>query len=63
MQKPTEQTIRDAFITGLTSNSIRQRLLKATQDLQPTFEQARSLNIAQRNSDAYTNEHYKFAYS
>ena len=50
-----EQAIRDSLITGLTSNSILQRLLDATQDLQPTFEQAHSLDIAQRNSDAYDN--------
>ena len=48
------EAIRDAFITGLYSNDIRQRLLeKETLTLKEAIEQARSLELAQTNSERY----------
>ena len=42
-----EEYIRDAFITGLNSNQIRQRLLEnKTLDLKTMFDQARALESA-----------------
>ena len=53
-EKYREEQIRDAFITGISSNYIRQRLLEnATLDLQSAFNQARALDVAQKNSEAY----------
>ena len=50
-----DESIRDAFITGLLSNSIRQRLLEnKTLDLKTMFDQARSLESAMKSSEAYT---------
>nr|XP_004211666.2 uncharacterized protein LOC101241209 [Hydra vulgaris] len=47
--------IRDAFINGLLSNSIRQRLLEnKILDLSSAFDQARSLDVAQQNSTFYS---------
>ena len=52
--KYCEESIRDAFITGLRSPSIRQRLLENnTLDLKTMFDQARSLELAMRNSESY----------
>ena len=49
--------IRDAFINGLLSQHIRQRLLEnTTLDLEATYRQARSLESAQRNSDVYSTQ-------
>ena len=49
-----EESIRDAFISGLQSSLIRQRLLEnKTFDLAAIFDQARSLDLAQQNSDMY----------
>ena len=49
-----EESIRDAFITGLTSGFIRQRLLEnKTLDLKTMFDQARSLETAARSSEFY----------
>ena len=49
-----EELIRDAFINGMSSQSIRQRLLENnTLTLQDAFNQARSLDLAHRNSQAY----------
>ncbi|XP_033114041.1 uncharacterized protein LOC117114483 [Anneissia japonica] len=46
--------IRDSFISGLYSQMIRQRLLEnKTLDLQTMFDQARSLETAQKNSESY----------
>ena len=46
--------IRDAFVAGLRSQEIRQRLLEDNVlQLQAAFDKARSLNEAQRNSQAY----------
>ena len=52
--KYSEESIRDAFITGLRSPSIRQRLLENnTLDLKTMFDQARSLELAMRYSESY----------
>ena len=49
-----EEAIRDAFISGLLSGSIRQRLLEnKTLDLQTAFDQARALDTAQKTSETY----------
>ena len=53
--KYCEESIWDAFITGLRSPSIRQRLLENnTLDLKAIFDQARSLELAMRNSESYS---------
>ena len=50
-----DEAVRDAFITGLQSNTIRQRLLEnSTLELAAMFTQARSLDTAQKNSESYT---------
>ena len=50
-----EESIRDVFITGLTSGFIRQRLLEnRTLDLKSMFDQARSLESAVRSSEFYS---------
>ncbi len=50
-----EESVRDAFITGLTSGLIRQRLLEnKTLDLKTMFDQARSLESAARSSESYS---------
>ena len=50
-----EESIRDAFITGLTSGLIRQRLLEnKTLDLKTMFDQARLLKSAARSSESYS---------
>ena len=49
-----EEAIRDAFISGILSNEIRQRLLEDHDlSLQNAFDKARSLEIAQKNAEAY----------
>ena len=46
--------IRDAFISGIQSHEIRQRLLEnLTLTLDNAFEQARSLEMVQKSADAY----------
>ena len=50
-----DEAVRDAFITGLQSNTIRQCLLEnSTLELGAMFTQARSLDTAQKNSESYT---------
>ena len=50
-----EEAVRDAFINGLQSHSIHQRLLEnATLDLQAAFTRASSLDKAQKNSETYS---------
>ncbi|XP_071836380.1 uncharacterized protein [Apostichopus japonicus] len=50
-----DEYIRDSFISGLLSPSIRQRLLEnKTLDLQTMHDQARALESAQKNSESYT---------
>ena len=49
-----KELCRDAFINGLLSQAIRQRLLENdTLDLKTAFDQANSLDIAHQNSLAY----------
>ena len=49
-----EESIRDAFIAGLASSLIRQRLLEnKTLDLKTMFDQARSLESAACSSESY----------
>ena len=53
-----EEAIRDAFISGMISNEIRQRLLE-NQDLTLawTVEKARTLELAQRNARLFNLEY------
>lgn len=47
--------IRDAFINGLLSNSIRQRLLENTNlNLSTSVDQARALDVAHKTSESYS---------
>ena len=49
-----EESNRDAFISGLQSSLIRQRLLENKMlDLAAMFDQARSLDLAQKNLELY----------
>ena len=49
-----EEAIRDAFISGILSNKIRQQLLEDRDlILRNAFDKARSLEIAQKNAEAY----------
>lgn len=49
-----DEAIRDAFISGLKSNAIRQRLLEKTRPtLQTAFDTARSLEMAEQQSQSY----------
>ena len=48
------EAVRDAFITGLTSHAIRQRLLESSKlDLQTAYNQARALESVQKNCELY----------
>ena len=50
-----DDCVRDAFITGLRSNIIRQRLFENKKlHLNIAIDQARALHAAQKNSEAYT---------
>ncbi len=52
----TSESIRGAFINGIQSQVIRQRLLEnSTLDLKTMYDQARSLDIAQKNSESFVN--------
>ena len=49
-----EAAIRDAFISGITSSYIRQRLLEESElELAGIFDKARSSEDAQRNAESY----------
>ena len=53
--KYCEDYVWDAFITGLQSNQIRQRLLEnKTLDLKTMFDQARALDSAMRSSESHS---------
>ena len=55
-----DEAVRDAFITGLLSNTICQRLLEnSTLDLSTMFTQARSLDAAQRSSESYNSSNHQ----
>ena len=50
-----QEYIRDAFINGFCSNSIRQRLLENNNmTLADAYQQARTLELAQKQSDSYS---------
>lgn len=50
-----DDSVRDTFITGLRSNTIRQRLLEnRTLDLDTAIDQARALDTAQKNCKSYS---------
>ena len=50
-----KEYIRDAFIFGIHSNQIRQKLLEdKTLDLKTMFDQSRALNSAMRSSESYS---------
>ena len=56
-----DESIPDAFITGLLSNSIRQRLLEnKTLDSKTMFDQARSLESVMKSSESYTGSQPNF---
>ena len=51
-----EQFIMNTFINGLQSSDIRQRVLEENKTtLTEIFDQARTLDIAQKNTEAYNN--------
>ena len=50
-----EELLRDSFINGLYSSLIRQRLLEnKTLSLQTAYDQANSLDLAQKNAESYS---------
>ena len=54
-EKYKEEAVRDAFISGLRSSVIRQRLLEnRALELQDAFEKALALDVAQKSSYSYT---------
>ncbi|XP_068235686.1 uncharacterized protein [Palaemon carinicauda] len=54
-EQACDNYVRDAFINGLSSGAIRQRLLEnITLNLQTAYEQARTLEMAQKHSASYT---------
>lgn len=54
-QQHKEEFIRDAFISGLRSQQIRQRLLEnKTLELSAAFDQARALDAAQQSLESYS---------
>ena len=56
-----QQSIKTAFISGLRSNQIRQRLLEETKDLSETYESALTLESAMVNSEKYLQTHSPFS--
>lgn len=55
-----DYAIRDAFISGLQSPNIRHRLLETDRlSVQTAFDQARSLNIAFKNSELFSERRVK----
>ncbi|KAA3675181.1 uncharacterized protein DEA37_0011386 [Paragonimus westermani] len=56
-----DETIRDAFIRGMLSNNVRQRLLEEDDiDLAKAFTQARALETAESQSLSYTHPHVPY---
>ena len=53
-QQHQEESIRDAFIAGICTNEIRQRLLEQTGTLETIFQKARSLEQAHKNNERIT---------
>ena len=59
-----EELVRDAFITGLTSPAIRQRLLENENlDLTTAVNQARALGAAHRNSQKFASLSHAASYA
>ena len=57
--KHQDDAVRDAFISGLLSGNIRQRLLEKTSlDLQTAFDSARSLEMAEKQNLSYRTPGY-----
>ena len=55
-EKYREDLVRDAFINGIASPIIGQRLLEnKTLDLESAYNQAYTLDLAQHNADSYIN--------
>ena len=53
------ESICDAFISGLSSNSILQRFLESeTLSLEQAFKLARTLDLAQKNAENYNNKSF-----
>ena len=53
-EQSREELVRDSFINGIASPLIRQRLLENTRlDIKTAFDQANSLDLAQKNSEAF----------
>ena len=58
------EMICDSFVNGLSSNYIREHLLeKAALTLDQAYQQAWTLHIAQKNSEAYVQQSYQTASS
>ena len=56
-EKYRNELVRDAFINGIASHSIRQRLLENSElTVTQAFHNARSLRTAQERSAAYLNQ-------
>ena len=56
-----EDSILNAFVSGISSNFIRQRLLENdTLTLSAAFNQARTLEVAQRNAENYQSQSQSF---
>ena len=63
-EQSQNDAIRDAFINGITSHSIRQRLLEnCTSNLEEAFNKARSMEAAERNCDMCNLQHVASASS
>ena len=54
-----DEFIRDAFVRGLKSPEIRQRLLEECKKKKDTFDKARTLELSLRNSLAMQNKSYQ----
>ena len=58
-EKNRQDYVRDSFINGILSKEIRQRLLEnTTLELKAAIDQARSLEMAQKNSEKYDSSDY-----
>ena len=58
-----DQAIRDAFINGIKSQAIRQRILEESEapNLNQTWEKARAMETAQRNAESYSTPSFSAA--
>lgn len=61
-EKVKEDAIRDAFISGILSNTIRQRLLENQKlDLDTAVSQARAQEMAQKQSETFLSPGHEFS--